>query len=340
MARAGILYSHVAQAAAQLAEAGKNPTVDNVRTALGSTGSKSTIAPLLKRWKAENQAIAAQAEVGLPPTLLDAMKGVYDQLQEEVNRKLEEVRQAHEADRQAAAAHAQRLAADHQALATTHAGLSREMEQTRSVLERLEAAHRESILSLATAQSENSGLQQRLADRAAEMAALRRQLEQTRAQFDHYQEATALQRSEERQIAEQRCMRLEQELSGVRQRLGTQESHIGKQEAQLSYLNQENATLRETIEPLQAALAQARTEHEQRSYELASLGAAHQECQAAALAAQQALTETRLALAARDKEVQLLNAHLAQAEERVALLDRQRLSLLEECAALRARLPA
>ncbi|MGV3652779.1 MAG: DNA-binding protein, partial [Noviherbaspirillum sp.] len=168
MARAGILYSHVAQAAAQLAEAGKNPTVDNVRTALGSTGSKSTIAPLLKRWKAENQAIAAQAEVGLPPTLLDAMKGVYDQLQEEVNRKLEEVRQAHEADRQAAAEHAQRLAADHQALVTTHAGLSREMEQTRSVLERLEAAHRESIMSLATAQSENSALQQRLADRAAQ----------------------------------------------------------------------------------------------------------------------------------------------------------------------------
>ncbi|WP_169728165.1 DNA-binding protein, partial [Massilia alkalitolerans] len=52
MARAGILYSHVAKAAAQLTAAGKNATVDTVREALGGTGSKSTIAPMLKQWKA------------------------------------------------------------------------------------------------------------------------------------------------------------------------------------------------------------------------------------------------------------------------------------------------
>ena len=48
MARAGILYSHVATAAAKLAGEGKNPTVDTVRAALGATGSKSTIAPMLE----------------------------------------------------------------------------------------------------------------------------------------------------------------------------------------------------------------------------------------------------------------------------------------------------
>ena len=52
MARAGIIYSHVAKAAAALVAEGKNPTVDTIRAALGDTGSKSTIAPLLKRWKA------------------------------------------------------------------------------------------------------------------------------------------------------------------------------------------------------------------------------------------------------------------------------------------------
>ena len=38
MGRAGIHYSHVAKVAAQLAADGKNPTVDSVREALGSTG--------------------------------------------------------------------------------------------------------------------------------------------------------------------------------------------------------------------------------------------------------------------------------------------------------------
>ena len=55
MGRAGILYADVKQAAAKLLALGKNPTVDSVREELGSTGSKSTIAPLLKRWKAEQQ---------------------------------------------------------------------------------------------------------------------------------------------------------------------------------------------------------------------------------------------------------------------------------------------
>ncbi|MDO8774232.1 MAG: DNA-binding protein, partial [Burkholderiaceae bacterium] len=50
MARAGILYSDVAKAASQLADSGKSPTVDTVRDAMGNTGSKSTIAPMLKRW--------------------------------------------------------------------------------------------------------------------------------------------------------------------------------------------------------------------------------------------------------------------------------------------------
>ena len=34
MAKAGILYSHVAKAAAQLAASGKNPTVDTEREAM------------------------------------------------------------------------------------------------------------------------------------------------------------------------------------------------------------------------------------------------------------------------------------------------------------------
>ena len=38
MARAGILYSQVAKAASQLAAAGKAPTIDMVREALGDTG--------------------------------------------------------------------------------------------------------------------------------------------------------------------------------------------------------------------------------------------------------------------------------------------------------------
>ncbi len=97
MGRAGILFSHVAKAAAKLVEDGKNPTVDNVREALGSTGSKSTIAPMLKRWKAEHAEDVVEAELGVPAELLHAIKGVYDKLQGDVQQQLADANAAHQA---------------------------------------------------------------------------------------------------------------------------------------------------------------------------------------------------------------------------------------------------
>ena len=74
MARTGILYSDVMKAAQIVAADGRNPTVDSVREALGSTGSKSTIAPLLKRGKEVFQgAGAVKTESGLPAELMEAM---------------------------------------------------------------------------------------------------------------------------------------------------------------------------------------------------------------------------------------------------------------------------
>src|SRR3569623_706175 len=162
MGRAGILYSHVAKAAAKLVADGKNPTVDNVREALGGTGSKSTIAPMLKRWKAEHTKDIVEAELGVPAELLQAIKGVYDKLQADVQQQL-------------------------------------------------------------------------LTDRAAQIAARNQQLTQSRLQFEHYQEATAHQRSEERQAAEQRLTRLEQELASTQQQAAVQQATIGQQTAQVSH---------------------------------------------------------------------------------------------------------
>jgi hypothetical protein len=76
MARAGILYSDVARAATELAAKGEAATVDNVRKMMGDTGSKSTIAPMLKRWKEEHQDEAQAAKSGLPESILNAVRGV------------------------------------------------------------------------------------------------------------------------------------------------------------------------------------------------------------------------------------------------------------------------
>lgn len=53
MARAGVTYHDVVKAAEAIKSQRQEPTVDRVREHLG-TGSKSTIAPLLKRWRSDN----------------------------------------------------------------------------------------------------------------------------------------------------------------------------------------------------------------------------------------------------------------------------------------------
>ena len=74
MARIGVTYIDIAKAAQAIKSHNQEPTVDRVREHLG-TGSKSTIAPLLKRWRSENTGAASPE--GLPKELITSVKSLY-----------------------------------------------------------------------------------------------------------------------------------------------------------------------------------------------------------------------------------------------------------------------
>ena len=114
------------------------------------------------------------------------------------------------------------------------------MAQLKASFERLQKDQHAGDVALITAQTVNAGLQQRLADRAAEVHSLTQQLAQTRVQFEHYQETTARQRIEDRQAFEQRIARLEQELANALQREAAQQAALAQQETRLSQLDADN----------------------------------------------------------------------------------------------------
>ena len=187
MARSGVLYVHVAQAAAQLTAAGHNPTIDSVRVALGGTGSKSTIAPLLKRWKSAHPGTVAQAELGLPAELVLALKGLYEKVQAEAVVQLQQAVLAHQVE--IAAMHEQLQ----QAFIEQDALLSVQEQQTQTLAAATtrsqglaDTVQRQEVV-LAGLVCEKLGFEQRLADRAAEVTSLPQQLHQARLQFEHYQ---------------------------------------------------------------------------------------------------------------------------------------------------------
>ncbi len=216
MARAGILYSHVAKAAAQLAAAGKNPTVDTVREAMGGTGSKSTIAPMLKQWKAQHEGKIAAAGPGLPADLLEAVQGVYERVQEGAKAQVEQLRAEHQVAAQEAARAVAALHAEGRHLGAEREALAGELASVKATLAREQAARQKDAVVLAALESEKDGQAQRLADRAAEVRELADQLAQARRQFEHFHDASATQRHDDKSAYEARIARTEQEAAMLR----------------------------------------------------------------------------------------------------------------------------
>lgn len=272
MARAGILYSQVAKAAAALTAAGANPTVDTVRAALGDTGSKGTIAPMLKQWKAQHQGETAAAAAGLPADLLEAVKGVYQRLEAGAQAQVEQLRAAHEQARQEATQQLETERAAGRQLRAEREVLTAELAQVKAVFTHERDERQHAAVTIAALRAESDGLTQRLADRAAEVKLLADQLAQARQQFEHFQDKAAEQRQIDRQAAEARIAAVERELGAVRNNLQEHREALAVLRGDKAHLEDKVAELRkegkaqaqqlhEAAEALGAAREMASAQH-------------------------------------------------------------------------------
>lgn len=340
MARPGIMYLHVADAAARLVAQGKNPTIDNIREALGGTGSKSTIAPLLKRWKAAHQDSVAQADLGLPAELVLALKGVYEKVQADAALQYQQATQVHQAETAALQEKLQLAFVEHDILRNAHDEQTQALAAASARIQAQdETVHRQEIV-LASLGSEKIGLEQRLTDRASEITSVTQQLQRARTQFEHYQESVAQQRADELQTAEQRQNRQEQELSELQQRLLTQQTRLGELQAQEQRLAHDNDHLQSSLFTTQDSLTQSRSTYEQVLYQLTELKQIHQALEQRHGTGERRLAEMQTSLAVLERERNLLTERLTQAEIQLTELATEKQLLLQDKAVLSSRLDA
>ncbi|MEO8408562.1 MAG: DNA-binding protein [Oxalobacteraceae bacterium] len=338
MARAGITYAEVEKVAADLTANGVNPTVDAVRAALGGTGSKSTIAPLLKRWKSAHQEHAQAHQAGLPAALLEAVKNLHEQMQREADLLV------HDAQAAAAAvvAECRQQVADADAATADLAGkrdtLASDFAQEKSRREQLEAEHHALQLASATAQAQRAGFMQRLTDRQNEIENLNRQLIQSRSQFEHYQEAVAAQRASEREDAQQRCNRLEQDLGELRRSLTDVQKNLTQREAQLEQSGAHSARLESDLGTLRQAHQAVLTERQQLGQQLAAQSVTCVELRAQIKAVAQAMSETSAELAVLQHQTPQLQASVQAQADRAEALQRENHVLMQDKARLEGRL--
>ncbi|MDP2608540.1 MULTISPECIES: DNA-binding protein [unclassified Oceanobacter] len=209
-------YQDVDQAAAAITQAGTEPTVDRVREHLG-TGSKSTIAPLLKRWRQQRDEHSNSD--GLPAELLQALKLVYAQAQALAEQKIEQI----EADTQ------QQLQTMQEELAQAVAlqqQTSLENTQQQEQIERLKAERKQlsqtleqQTLKLVKSDATLDETRQQLVECRATIAELRQENRDIRDHFEHYQQQMASDRQQEREQFRFSLQQLEDRQQDLQQQL-------------------------------------------------------------------------------------------------------------------------
>ena len=200
MARLGVRFEDVAQAAAAIRDGGEEPTIDRVRQTLG-TGSKSTLAPLLKRWKA--QQCGDQAGDVLPADLLKAVRNLHELTQQAADEQIEAARKDF-ADLEVALQ--QKLAekmSELQELQQQHSALSHSHEKLQAKHQQLNDAHHQVRASAAAQGAELGEVRLRLEESRLAVDELKQQSKQARAQAEHYQQAVAEERRLEREHVQQ-----------------------------------------------------------------------------------------------------------------------------------------
>jgi chromosome segregation ATPase len=317
MARLGISYDDVAAAAASLQVAQKSITVDSIREALGSTGSKSTIAPLLKRWRARQQNAGDALSSSLPPALLQAVTAINAQVQADADARIAALTTTHEEVVAELRAHLHEAGSLIEKQSAESEKLKVQLSELTTHSETLQSHISDLKITIVKAEAESEGLTLRLAGSSQHIQLLQDHLDKARAQFDHYQTTTAAQRNEERRDFGQHLIRNEHDIKRLREGLTSAHINTAQLEARLEISLKECKQIFDEKTELQNANRHVLSAHDSLMGQNLELSVQVQklETKSQYLVQLQTASETKLIVAA-EREMGL-REHIAELENRM-----------------------
>lgn len=237
MARSGITYLDVAKTAIKLTEQKIYPTIEEVRKSLG-TGSNSTINKYLREWRSKhgNQ---AELEQGLPESLLMAVRGIYDGIQETATNKISLLeRESKDAitDLKTKLAIAE---TEHTKFIQANKSLEHAMQGKIEENLALQRQLSKLELELNKKTETNTIIQESLSDKKVEIENLNKQLKHAQHNLDHYRETTRQMREVENNLLNEKIKNLEKQLY-------QQQVELSKSIAQITELSHQIKALEDT----------------------------------------------------------------------------------------------
>lgn len=247
MARPGVTETEVFNVCEKLHRQGVNPTVDRVLHELG--GSKSTIAPKVKKWKEVHQGIPNDG-AELPTHLLLSVKQLYSELKHQADERIKTVQAQTQADIDLA----QREAGEAQKRIAELYSKLKERDKTIDSLESELKSLKQELLqeqqAHAKTQTKYDASKQRLADRSKETVRLNELLEQRQRNLDHYRDTLKQQREQERADFERQVTQAEHAYKAANLEGRRLQEMLNQTETTLSHLETERNQLNDQVNSL------------------------------------------------------------------------------------------
>lgn len=245
MARAGVTYHDVAKAAEAIKTQGQEPTVDRVRERLG-TGSKSTIAPLLKRWRSDNGDMADTS--GLPNDLVEVVKSLHERVQQmadhRIDRARQEFKELNEELRKKLDDSSNTIAQLNARQKDLETQIGQRINEVNQKAQTLGDTH----IKLTRAELQRDEAITRAAELKENIAELKQENRDIRDHFEHYQQRTSEDRQQEREQFRVANQGLKDQIQDLQHRLAQAESRA-------SELIDANALLQRNADELKQANA-------------------------------------------------------------------------------------
>ncbi|TAK75602.1 MAG: DNA-binding protein [Gammaproteobacteria bacterium] len=260
MARLGVTYQDIANAANQLVGQGERPTIELIRRLLG-TGSSTTIGNHLRQWRAEqDEKTTVAGKEQLPSELMAVIKGLWDRLVQHSNEKIGAAENQFLQEKQTLQEEFDQVKQTYHQLQQQYEQLKQEKISLSADKNALETALTKEIKEHAALKSGYEGLSKQLNEKSERIDELTRLHKQTQANLEHYRESTREQRLLDQQQHEEQKQALQSELKEVKMQSSvTAEKMLASQ--------QENAQLQQVNTVLQNKYTQLTSQFEKSEQE-------------------------------------------------------------------------
>lgn len=330
MARFGIGYEEIAEAAEQLRAQGINPTVESIRRKTG-TGSNGTIAMHLRAWRErQDETKRVALKENLPEELVSTLKGLWSRVVSEAQEKIETIKQGVVGEVLEIKTRSEKLAADSARWEQQFHTLKHEKDTISNDKLSLEQVLIELKKQNALLESKSDALTQQIKDKQAHIDELNRLHKQVQINLEHYQESAREQRLIEQQRFEQQQHQMSQTINQLEQKLVAHRHDCTILNEKLHQTNHEKESIQKSNDGLHGQLEKIQIHFSQIEKEYAEKTHAVNQLQITTQTLQEKLNEHIATNNQSEKQIAVLTQQLSMTQNEANELSTQNKSLAHE----------